>query len=130
MAKKMNSTSLYVDGFVLPVPKKNLSAYRRMSQKAGKVWMEHGALEYRECVGDDLKPKGIDWPFARTVAAKANETVIFSWITYKSKAHRDQVNKKVMADPRIRDTMSLMAMPFDAKRMAYGGFKTIVKLDQ
>jgi uncharacterized protein YbaA (DUF1428 family) len=123
---KAKTTSQYIDGFVLPVPKKNLAAYKRMSQKAGKVWMELGALEYRECVGDDLK--GFAWPFKKTVAAKPNETVVFSWIVYKSKAHRDQVNKKVMADPRIASMMDPKKMPFDDKRMAYGGFKTIVNL--
>jgi uncharacterized protein YbaA (DUF1428 family) len=123
---KAKTVSQYIDGFVLPLPKKNLAAYRRMSQKAGKVWMELGALEYRECVGDDLK--GFAFPFAKTVNAKPNETVVFSWITYKSKAHRDAVNKKVMADPRIRNMMDPKEMPFDDKRMAYGGFKTIVNL--
>ena len=125
---KTKSHTRYVDGFVIPVPKKNLAAYKRMSQKAGKIWMEHGALEYKECVGDDLKHKGISWSFTKTVSAKPNETVMFSWITYKSKAHRDQVNKKVMADPRIANMMDAKDMPFDAGRMAYGGFKPIVNL--
>jgi uncharacterized protein YbaA (DUF1428 family) len=125
---KAKATFQYIDGFVLPLPKKNLAAYRRMSQKAGKIWIEHGALEYRECLGDDLKPKGIDWPFTKTVNAKTNETVVFSWITYKSRAHRDEVNKKVMSDPRLAKMMNPAAIPFDDKRMAYGGFKTIVKL--
>ena len=111
MAKTKKPTSLYVDGFVLPVPKKNLAAYKRISTKAGKVWMELGALEYRESVGDDLK--GLAFPFAKTVKAKPNETVVFSWITYKSKAHRDAVNKKVMADPRIAKMMDPKDMPFD-----------------
>lgn len=127
MAKTKKPASLYVDGFVLPLPKKNLAAYKRISTKAGKIWLEHGALEYRESVGDDLNHKGA-WPFAKTVATKPGETVVFSWIVYKSKAHRDQVNKKVMKDARILGMMDPKDMPFDDKRMAYGGFKTIVNL--
>lgn len=117
----------YVDGFVLPVPRKNLQLYRRISQRAGKIWREHGALEYRECAGDDLKTK-LGMPFPRTVRGKANETVVFSWITYRSRAHRDSVNAKVMKDPRMAKMMETGAMPFDVKRMAYGGFKVIVDL--
>jgi len=117
----------YVDGFVLPLPKKNLQAYRRMARTAGKVWREHGALEFRECVGDDLKPKGVV-PFQRQLKTKPGETVVFSWITYKSRAHRDQVNAKVMKDPRIATMMDTKAMPFDPKRMLYGGFEVIVDL--
>ena len=115
----------YVDGFLIPVPEKNLAAYRRMSVKAGKVWRELGALEYRECVGDDLGVK-MGASFPKTAKAKAGETVVFSWIVYKSKAHRDRVNAKVMKDPRIAKMMEGKAMPFDVKRMAYGGFKVIV----
>ena len=115
---------MYVDGFVLPVPKKNLRAYLEMAKMGGKVWKSHGALEYRECVGDDLK--GIAWPFAKTVKAKSGETVVFSWIVYKSRAHRDRVNKKVMKDPRLLAMMDPKKMPFDVNRMAYGGFKVIV----
>jgi uncharacterized protein YbaA (DUF1428 family) len=115
----------YVDGFVLPVPKKNLPAYRRMSAKAGKIWREHGALEYRECVGDDLKVK-MGMPFPRLLKPKAGETVVFSWIVYKSRAHRDAVNAKVMKDPRMAKMMEGKPMPFDVKRMVYGGFKVIV----
>jgi uncharacterized protein YbaA (DUF1428 family) len=115
----------YVDGFLLPVPKKNLAAYRRMSQKAGKIWKEHGALEYRECVGDDLNVK-MGLPFPRAMKLKPGETPVFSWIVYSSRAHRDRVNAKVMKDPRM-GTMG-GPMPFDVKRMAYGGFKTIVDL--
>jgi uncharacterized protein YbaA (DUF1428 family) len=115
----------YVDGFLLPVPKKNLDAYRRMAQKAGKIWREHGALEYRECVGDDLEAKfGI--PFPPIVKVKPAETVVFSWIVFKSRAHRDRVNAKVMKDPRIAN-MAPKTMPFDLKRMAYGGFKVLVE---
>jgi len=127
MAKTKSKGSHYIDGFVIPLPKKNLAAYKKMSQKAGKVWMEYGALEYRECIGDDLDHNGA-WPFTKTVSAKKGETVLFSWIVYKSKAHRDSVNKKVMADPRILGMMNPKEMPFDDKRMAYGGFKTIVDL--
>jgi len=117
----------YVDGFVLPVPKEKLQAYRRMAQKAGKVWREHGALEYRECVGDDLNLK---WAmtFLRLVKPKPGETVLFSWIVYQSRAHRDRVNAKVMKDPRLAKMMDPKSMPFDVKRMACGGFKTIVDL--
>ena len=115
----------YVDGFVLPVPKKNLPAYRSMARKAGKIWREHGALEYRECVGDDLNVKfGV--PFPKMVKVKAGETVVFSWIVYKSRAHRDAVNAKVMKDPRLCSMMDPKAMPFDCKRMVYGGFRIIV----
>jgi uncharacterized protein YbaA (DUF1428 family) len=115
----------YVDGFVLPVPKKNLDAYRRISQKAGRIWRDHGALEYRECVGDDLKVK-MAVPFPRSVKLKRGETVVFSWIVFKSRAHRDGVNARVMKDPRLLKMMDPKAMPFDVKRMLYGGFKTLV----
>ena len=115
----------YVDGYVLPVPKKNVEAYRRMAQKAGKVWRDHGALEYRECVGDDLKVKwGVAFP--RSVKVKPGETVFFSWIVFKSRAHRDRVNAKVMKDPRLASMMDPKAMPFDVKRMVYGGFRVLV----
>jgi uncharacterized protein YbaA (DUF1428 family) len=116
----------YVDGFVIPVPKKNIPAYRRIAQQASKVWMEHGALEYRECVADDLNIK-MGLPFPETVKAKRSETVVFSWIVYKSRAHRDAVNAKVMKDPRLAKMMKKGAMPFDFNRMAYGGFKVIVE---
>ena len=115
----------YVDGFVLPVPRKNLEAYRRMSRKASKVWREHGAVEYLECAGDDLNLKfGVAFP--KLAKTKAGETVVFSWIVYKSRAHRDRVNKKVMKDPRIAKMMDPKGMPFDVRRMACGGFKVIV----
>jgi uncharacterized protein YbaA (DUF1428 family) len=114
----------YVDGFVLVVPKKKLPAYVKLARKAAIVWRDHGALDYRECAGDDLKVK-MGLPFPKLAKAKAGETVIFSWITYKSRAHRDKVNKKVMADKRLFDGMP-KEMPFDIKRMAYGGFKTLV----
>jgi uncharacterized protein YbaA (DUF1428 family) len=116
----------YVDGFVLPVPKKNIRAYRRMSRKAGKIWRELGALEFRECIGDDLAIKGV-FSFRRMVRARPGETVLFSWIVFKSRAHRDRVNAKVMKDPRL-GKMDEKSMPFDMKRMAYGGFTTLVDL--
>jgi len=117
----------YVDGFVLPIPRKNLQAYRRMARKAGKVWREHGALEYRECVGDDLNIKGVK-TFPRLVKPKHGETVVFSWIVYRSRAHRDRVNAKVMKDPRLAKMMDPKAMPFDVRRMVYGGFKVLVEV--
>jgi uncharacterized protein YbaA (DUF1428 family) len=115
----------YVDGFVLAVPKKNLPAYRRIAQKAGKVWREHGALEYRECVGDDVKPGKLT-SFPQSVKLKTDETVVFSWIVFKSRTHRDRVNAKVMKDPRLADMMDPKALPFDGKRMVYGGFKVLI----
>ena len=114
----------YVDGFVLPVPKRNMQAYRRMA-KAGKVWREHGALEYIECVADDVKP-GKHTSFPQSVKLKPSETVLFAYIVYKSRAHRDRVNAKVMKDPRLASMMDPKAMPFDAKRMFWGGFKVLV----
>ncbi|HXV62714.1 MAG TPA: DUF1428 domain-containing protein [Vicinamibacteria bacterium] len=115
----------YVDAFVLPVSKKNLPAYRRLSTKAGKVFREHGALEYKECVGDDLFVKGM-LPFPKKIRLKRGETVVFSWIGYKSRAQRDRVNKKVMNDARLAEMLDPKAMPFDVKRMLYGGFKVFV----
>jgi uncharacterized protein YbaA (DUF1428 family) len=117
----------YVDGYVLAVPKKKVAAYRRMAMKAGKIWREHGALEFRECVADDVK-SGKHTSFPQSVKLKTNEVVVFSWIVFKSRAQRDRVNKKVMEDPRLKDMMDPKAMPFDAKRMIYGGFKAIVEL--
>ena len=120
----------YVDGFVIPVPRKKIEAYRKISAKAGKVWREHGALEYRECVGDDLDIK-MGVPFPKLARAKPGETVVFSWIVYKSRAHRDRVNAKVMKDPRLAammDPNDPNAMPFDVKRMSMGGFTTIVAI--
>jgi uncharacterized protein YbaA (DUF1428 family) len=115
----------YVDGFVLPIPKKNLAAYRRMARLAGKVWREHGALEYRECIGDDMQTK-VGVPFPRLAKVKRGEIVAFSWIVYRSKAHRDRVNAKVMNDPRLAKSMDGKPMPFDVKRMAWGGFNVLV----
>jgi uncharacterized protein YbaA (DUF1428 family) len=116
----------YVDGFVVPVPKKNLKAYRRLAQRAGKVWREHGALEVREWVGDDVKV-GKHTSFPQSVKLKPGETVVFSWIEFKSRAHRDRVNAKVMKDPRLADMMDPKAMPFDGKRMIYGGFALLIE---
>jgi len=117
----------YVDGFVVPVPKRNLDAYRRIARKAGKVWREHGALEFRECVAEDVK-KGKLTSFPQSVKLKRGEAVVFSWIVFKSRKHRDRVNAKVMEDPRLADMMEAEAMPFDGNRMVYGGFETIVDL--
>ena len=115
----------YVDGFVVPVLKRNLQSYHRMAQKAGKVWREHGALEYRECVADDVK-WGKRTSFPRSVKQKAGETVMFSYIVYKSRADRDRVIAKVMKDKRLAAMMDPKSMPFDARRMIYGGFKVLV----
>ena len=112
----------YVDGFVLPVPKRNIAAYRRMAQQAGKIWREHGALDYKECVGDDLNVK-MGMPFPRGIRSKPGETIVFAYIVYKSRAHRDRVNARVMKDKRL--TMP-KKMPFDVKRMIWGGFKVLV----
>jgi uncharacterized protein YbaA (DUF1428 family) len=117
---------LYVDGFVLPVAKKHLQAYRRLAQKAGRIWREHGALEFRECVGEDLNVK-MGAPFPRRIKLKPGETVVFSWIGFKSRAHRDRVNAKVMKDPRLAKMCDPKNMPFDVKRMSYGGFKSLVE---
>jgi uncharacterized protein YbaA (DUF1428 family) len=117
----------YVDGFVLPIPRKNLEAYWRMARKAGKIWREHGALAYRECAADDVK-KGKLTSFPQSVKLKPGEIVVFSWIVYKSRKQRDRVIAKVMKDPRLADMMDPKAMPFDMRRMIYGGFKTIVEL--
>ena len=114
----------YVDGFIVPVPKKKLQAYRSLARKAGRIWREHGALEYRECVADDVS-KGKITSFPRSVKLKPSETVVFAWIVYKSRAHRDRVNAKVMKDPRLAG-MDMSSVPFDGKRMIFGGFKVMV----
>jgi uncharacterized protein YbaA (DUF1428 family) len=114
----------YVDGFVVPVPKKNVPAYKRLAREAGKIWREHGALEFRECIADDVKVGKLT-SFPRSVKLKPGETVCFSWIVFKSRAHRDRVNAKVMKDPRLAD-MDMSSMPLDMKRMIYGGFKVLV----
>ncbi|GJL49756.1 MAG: hypothetical protein NPIRA01_09830 [Nitrospirales bacterium] len=126
----------YVDGFVLPVPEGKIEAYREMAEKAGKIWMEHGALQYKECVLEDAKPEMPEdapetckiTPFGDLAGIKDEETVIFAFIVYQSREHRDDVNKKVMADPRMKEACDETNMPFDPSRMTYGGFKTIVDL--
>src|SRR5689334_5083239 len=115
----------YVHGFVLAVPKKNLADYKKLAQKAGKVWLEHGALEFRECVADDVKPGKLT-SFPQSVKLKAGEVVVFAYIVYKSRAQRDRVMKKVMEDPRSKDMMDMSKMPFDTKRMIFGGFSVMV----
>jgi uncharacterized protein YbaA (DUF1428 family) len=117
----------YVDGFVVPVPKSNIEAYRQMSARCGAIWREHGALQFRECVGDDVKPGKLT-SFPQSVDLQEGETVFFSWIVYESRAKRDEVNDKVMKDPRMADMMKPENMPFDGKRMIYGGFDMIVDL--
>jgi uncharacterized protein YbaA (DUF1428 family) len=117
----------YVDGFVVPVPRKNIEAYRQMARRSGKIWREHGALGFKECVADDVKP-GKWTSFPQSVKLKSNEVVWFSWIVFKSRRHRDRVNAKVMKDPRVAGMMNGEAMPFDGKRMIYGGFKVMVDL--
>ena len=116
----------YVDGYVVPVPKKKLKAYRAMAQKAAKVWREHGALQYKECVADDVK-HGKWTSFPQSVKLKSNETVVFAYVVYKSRAHRDSVNKKVMSDPRLKAMCDPKNLPFDGKRMFWGGFKAMVE---
>jgi uncharacterized protein YbaA (DUF1428 family) len=117
----------YVDGFVLPVPKKNIEAYRKMASKAGEVWREYGALQYRECVADDVKPGELT-SFPQAVKLQDDETVVFAWIVYESRAKRDEINEKVMKDPRLNEMMEGKDMPFDAKRMFWGGFEALVEL--
>lgn len=116
----------YVDGFLLPVPKKNVEAYRRMAQQAGEIWREYGALEYVECVADDVKPGEVT-SFPQSVKLEEDETVVFAWIVYESRARRDEINAKVMADPRISG-MDPKSMPFDGKRMMWGGFEALVDM--
>jgi uncharacterized protein YbaA (DUF1428 family) len=116
----------YVDGFVIPVPHANVDAYRRIARKASKVWLQYGALQYMECMGDDVKP-GKQTSFAQAVKLKEDEVAWFSWIVYKSRKHRDSVNAKVMKDPRLASMMDGKGCPFDAKRMIYGGFKVMVQ---
>lgn len=118
--------STYVDGFVIAVPKKNIDLYKKMARDGKKIWLKHGALDYKECVADDMTPEGIALTFPKMAKVKEGETVIFSYIVYKSRKHRDEVNKKTMADP-VMDKYKDMPMPFDMKRFAYGGFTTIVE---
>lgn len=117
----------YVDGFVVPVPLLELDSYRRMAEQAGKIWLEHGALQFWECVADDVKPGKVT-SFPQSVQLRDDETVVFSWIVYTSREHRDCVNAKVMEDPRMKDMMDAKGMPFDAARMFWGGFNTLVEL--
>ena len=117
----------YVDGFIVAVPRKNIAAYRKMSTKCGKIWREYGALDYREWVADDVKVGKLT-SFPRAVKLKPSETVVFSWITYKSRAQRDKINAKVMTDPRLKGMMDMTSAPFDGKRMIYGGFESLVKV--
>lgn len=116
----------YVDGFLIPVPAKNLAAYRRMSRKAGDVWMEYGALDYKECVGEELAPKGMVSTFPKALKTKRGEAIVFSWIVYASKADRNRIVNLVMADPRLAKMPS--PMPFDLKQMLYGGFDVLVDM--
>lgn len=116
----------YVDGFVLPVPKRNIEAYKKVATDAGKVWREHGALEYRECVADDVQPGEVT-SFPDSVKLQPDEVVVFAWIVYRDRAHRDEVNAKVMADPRIAN-VDPTTLPFDGMRMFFGGFQTLVEL--
>lgn len=119
--------ALYVDGFVIPVSKKKLPAYFKIAAKAGKIWREHGALDYKECAGDDMDIK-MGMPFPKGIKTKGGETVVFSYIVYKSRAHRDKVNAKVMKDPRIHALCDPKDTPFDCNRMLYGGFKVVVSV--
>ena len=121
--------SHYVDGFVVPVPVGKLDAYRRMAEKAGKLWIEHGARQYWECAGDDVKPGKVT-SFPQSVKLKDGETVVFSWILFDSREHRDIVNAKVMEDPRMKDMMDPKNLPFDGMRMFWGGFKSILELSR
>lgn len=115
----------YVDGFVLPVPKANLEAYRRLAEDAGKVWREYGALAYVECVADDVKPGELT-SFPQSVKLEPDETLVFAWIVYESREHRDRVNEQVMKDPRMTG-MDPQSLPFDGKRMIWGGFRVLVE---
>ena len=117
----------YVDGFVVPLPKKNVEVYRAIANKYGAIWREHGALQFRECIADDVKPGKLT-SFPQSVNLEPDETVIFSWIVYESRAHRDEVNDKVMKDPRMAEMIKPESMPFDGKRMIYGGFEMIIDL--
>jgi uncharacterized protein YbaA (DUF1428 family) len=123
----MKKSYRYVDGFILPVPKKNIAKYKKMAKLSGKVWRDHGALDYVECMADDVKPGKVT-SFPQSVKLKKGEVVFFSWATYKSKAHRNQVMKKVMADPRLSGMMDPKKMPFDGMRMFWGGFTPVIKM--
>lgn len=118
----------YVDGFVLPVPTANLDAYRKLARRAGKIWMEHGALQYVECVADDVQPGKVT-SFPQAVQLKKDEVVVFSWIVYRNRRDRDRINRKVMSDPRLADMMDPKSLPFDGARMFWGGFKPMIAID-
>jgi uncharacterized protein YbaA (DUF1428 family) len=118
----------YVDGFVLPVPVANLDAYKKMARRAGKIWMEHGALQYIESVADDVQPGKVT-SFPQAVQLKKDEVVVFSWVVYRNRRERDRINKKVMSDPRLADMMDPKSLPFDGMRMFWGGFKPIVQIN-
>jgi uncharacterized protein YbaA (DUF1428 family) len=118
----------YVDGFVLPVPVANLDAYKKMARRAGKIWMEHGALQYIESVADDVQPGKVT-SFPQAVRLKKDEVVVFSWVVYRNRRERDRINKKVMSDPRLADMMDPKSLPFDGMRMFWGGFKPIVEIN-
>ena len=122
----MKKTFNYVDGFIVPVPKKNIAAYKKMAKLSAKVWLDHGAIDYVECMGDDV-PAGKNTSFPKSVKLKTGEVVFFSWVTYKSRADRNRVMKKVMSDPRLAAMMNGDKMPFDGMRMFWGGFKPAVK---
>jgi len=119
--------SQYVDGFVIPIPKNKVAEYRRLARKAAKMWKEHGALDFRECIGDDLEVKGVT-PFGRFAKTKPGETVVFSWVIFKSRKHRDQANARIMKDARMAALGEASGKIFDCRRMAYGGFKTLIQL--
>jgi uncharacterized protein YbaA (DUF1428 family) len=123
---KEQDMARYVDGFVVPVPKDKVDAYRRMAEDAGRIWKEYGALEFVECIAEDVKPGEVT-SFPQAVKLEPNETVVFSWIVYESRAERDRINQQVMKDPRIAN-LDMKSMPFDAKRMFFGGFEVLVKL--
>ncbi|MBA3685888.1 MAG: DUF1428 domain-containing protein [Planctomycetes bacterium] len=116
----------YTDGFLIPLPTSKIAAYRRMATAAGKIWREHGALDFKECIGDDLDHPGVTAAFPKLLKLKPRETVVFSFIVFKSRAHRDRVNAAVMRDPRMAKMMAKQDMPFDCRRMAYGGFSVLV----
>ena len=122
----MDMTNKYVDGFVLPLPKAKLAAYKKFSENAGKVWKEHGALEYIECIADDVKPGKVT-SFPQAVKLEPDEAVVFSWIVYNTREDRDRINAAVMKDPRLAD-MNPKTMPFDGKRMFFGGFKVLLAM--
>jgi len=117
----------YVDGFILPLPRDKVDAYRDIAARCGAIWREHGALHYHECIADDVKT-GVHTSFPQSVQLKDNELVVFSWITYASRAERDRVNALVMEDPRMQEMMDMSKMPFDGKRMIYGGFESLIEL--